>query len=67
MFIYFIIKSQHYKKQVDKHGLEYNLKIVDIHRARWEDGDWTDDSDQMVLIMQSILDKNGEVCCRCLG
>ena len=29
---------------------------------RWEEGDWTDDSDQMILILDSILAMNGEVC-----
>ena len=41
--------------------LEYDLKHHDGHRSRWEIGDWTDDSDQMILILQSLLDKNGEV------
>lgn len=27
----------------------------DIHRLNWQAGDWTDDTDQMVLIMQSLL------------
>ena len=33
-----------------------------MHRMRWEEGDWTDDSDQMILILDSILAMNGEVC-----
>lgn len=41
--------------------LEYEHKIDDGHRSRWKTGDWTDDSDQMILIMDSILDCNGEV------
>lgn len=32
---------------------------MDSHRARWIPGDYTDDSDQMLLILDSILDKNG--------
>ncbi|KAL3868580.1 hypothetical protein ACJMK2_041381 [Sinanodonta woodiana] len=41
--------------------LEYRDKIDDDHRKRWDNGDWTDDSDQMILIMQSLTDKNGDV------
>ncbi|XP_013416846.1 uncharacterized protein LOC106178270 [Lingula anatina] len=41
--------------------LEYNLKVPDMHRSRWEEGDWTDDSDQMILIMQSLIEHNGVV------
>ena len=33
-----------------------------MHRMRWEEGDWTADSDQMILILDSILAMNGEVC-----
>ena len=51
--------------------LEYETKNIanDMHRMRWEVGDWTDDSDQMILIMQSLLDNNGKVlyyCFHCL-
>ncbi|KAN0014601.1 hypothetical protein ACTFIU_000919 [Dictyostelium citrinum] len=33
--------------------------ITNKHNARWDKGDWTDDTDQMILIMQSFL-KNKE-------
>ncbi len=36
--------------------LEYSQKIGDMHRSRWKEGDWTDDSDQMILIMESLLE-----------
>eukprot|EP01114_Cavostelium_apophysatum_P002416 TRINITY_DN1215_c0_g1_i1.p1 TRINITY_DN1215_c0_g1~~TRINITY_DN1215_c0_g1_i1.p1 ORF type:complete len:539 (+),score=149.94 TRINITY_DN1215_c0_g1_i1:59-1618(+) len=32
-----------------------------FHNSRWDTGDWTDDTDQMILIMQTILEHNGEV------
>lgn len=44
-----------------KRGIEYKDKIADMHRARWRHGDWTDDSDQMILIMLSITENKGEV------
>ena len=35
--------------------------MLDIHRGRFKEGDWTDDTDQMILIMQSITDQEGKV------
>lgn len=45
----------------DKIGLEFNLKVPDMHRSRFKEGDWTDDTDQMILIMLSIIDEQGKV------
>ncbi len=33
----------------------YNQIIPDRHRARWKKGEWTDDTDQMLCILQSIV------------
>ncbi|XP_028414474.1 uncharacterized protein LOC114537610 [Dendronephthya gigantea] len=41
-------------------NLEYNMKSDDGHRIRWVQGDWTDDSDQMILILQTLLEGNGQ-------
>ncbi|VDI46414.1 Hypothetical predicted protein [Mytilus galloprovincialis] len=43
--------------------LEYKHKDLckDAHRLSWKEGDWTDDSDQMILIMRSLVDCNGKV------
>ncbi|CAD5116266.1 DgyrCDS5173 [Dimorphilus gyrociliatus] len=41
-----------------KEGLRYKHKIPDKHRRRWDEGDWTDDSDQMICIMQSLSQNN---------
>ena len=46
-----------------KPELEYELKCEDYHRSRWETGDWTDDSDQMILILLTLLDNHGQVRC----
>ncbi|KAG9296369.1 hypothetical protein G9A89_014961 [Geosiphon pyriformis] len=32
---------------------------LDSHRSRWETGDWTDDTDQQLLIIESLLTTNG--------
>ena len=37
------------------------MKENDMHRVRWTTGDWTDDSDQMILMMDSILANDGKV------
>lgn len=41
--------------------LSYSQKVPDMHRSRWQAGDWTDDSDQMILILQGILYNRGQV------
>lgn len=48
-------------KEKKKPQLEYDMKNHDFHRSRWETGDWTDDSDQMILILLSLLDNNGKM------
>jgi ADP-ribosylglycohydrolase len=35
----------------------YSQIVQDPHRRRWAIGDWTDDTDQMLCILDSILDK----------
>lgn len=42
-------------------NLEYTMKNRDMHRDRFETGDWTDDSDQMILILQSLIENNGKM------
>ncbi|CAG8579006.1 2067_t:CDS:2 [Funneliformis mosseae] len=32
---------------------------IDQHRGRWDDGDWTDDMDQQLLIIDSLTATNG--------
>ncbi|XP_078343352.1 ADP-ribosyl-[dinitrogen reductase] glycohydrolase-like [Oculina patagonica] len=49
------------KKEKKMPHLEYDMKYDDFHRSRWETGDWTDDSDQMILILQSLLENDGKM------
>lgn len=37
--------------------LSYSDIIRDRHRSRWKVGDWTDDTDQMICILDSILEQ----------
>ncbi|XP_077984457.1 ADP-ribosylarginine hydrolase Tri1-like [Glandiceps talaboti] len=58
-----------YKTQADwwfgkEKELNYQMKERlkdERHQSRWKTGDWTDDSDQMILILQSLLDNEGKV------
>lgn len=41
------------------HGLRsYEQIFRDGHRGRWATGDWTDDTDQMLCILDSLLERN---------
>jgi ADP-ribosylglycohydrolase len=52
------------KKEVDWYypkGLTHYEQIIeDSHRRRWKKGSWTDDTDQMTMILDSLLE-TGEV------
>jgi ADP-ribosylglycohydrolase len=37
----------------------YHQIIQDAHRSRWRQGDWTDDTDQFLCILDSILEQGG--------
>jgi ADP-ribosylglycohydrolase len=39
----------------------YEDIVQDLHRNRWKKGDWTDDTDQMLLILQMIIEHRGKV------
>ncbi|XP_011410575.2 PREDICTED: uncharacterized protein LOC105316948 [Amphimedon queenslandica] len=39
----------------------YKDIVPDFHRSRWDQGDWTDDTDQMLLILLSVVENNGIV------
>jgi ADP-ribosylglycohydrolase len=51
------------KEQVAKYyknkEFKYDNMVQDGHRSRWVTGDWTDDSDQMILILRDIIENNG--------
>ena len=49
------------EKDFESLKLEYDQKISDDHRDNWQTGDWTDDSDQMLLILRTFLRNDGQV------
>jgi len=55
----FLTKDQ-IKKKYPRGYHNYQHMIQDKHRKRWNPGDWTDDTDQMLAILDSILE-TGEV------
>lgn len=38
---------------------DYQDMLQDYHRRRWKPGEWTDDTDQMLCILDSLLEKRG--------
>ncbi|NER06422.1 MAG: ADP-ribosylglycohydrolase family protein [Okeania sp. SIO3C4] len=36
---------------------DYSQMVMDRHRSRWKPGEWTDDTDQMLCILKSIVEK----------
>lgn len=40
---------------------EYHQIIQDEHRARWNHGEWTDDTDMMMCILDALIDCKGNV------
>lgn len=52
---------QKYKEVHNKLEYVHKKMLPDVHRRKWNIGDWTDETDHMLLILQSILNKQGEV------
>lgn len=42
------------------HGLQHYSQILqDVHRKRWQIGDWTDDTDMMLCIAHAVIEDKG--------
>ncbi|KAK6175936.1 hypothetical protein SNE40_014310 [Patella caerulea] len=41
--------------------LVHKKMIDDSHRRKWELNDWTEESDHMILLLQSLVENNGEI------
>merc|ERR1719235_2979601 len=48
--------AQHYP---DSSQLSPATRVEDRHRSRWDLGDWTDDTDQLVLLLDAVVAGNG--------
>ena len=46
---------QHYKEVYERLEFVHKKVFPDAHRRRWKQADWTDETDQMILILQSII------------
>mmetsp|Transcript_83941 Transcript_83941/g.203586 ORF Transcript_83941/g.203586 Transcript_83941/m.203586 type:complete len:400 (+) Transcript_83941:201-1400(+) len=53
--------AMHYGTKVRDGTYEYADMRMDMHRHRWAKGDWTDDSDQMLLLLRSMVQHDGEI------
>jgi len=47
--------------------LEHGTFLRDRHRSRWDIGDYTDDTDQSILLMRNVVKHNGAVVARDFG
>ena len=46
---------QHYKEVYERLEFVHKKVFPDAHRRRWKQADWTDETDQMILVLQSII------------
>ncbi|XP_060594388.1 uncharacterized protein LOC132748769 [Ruditapes philippinarum] len=53
--------KKHYKEVYDRLEMVHKKCFPDAHRRKWQIGDWTDETDQMILILQSIIQKKSVV------
>ncbi|KAL3851757.1 hypothetical protein ACJMK2_015468 [Sinanodonta woodiana] len=53
--------KKHYKEVLSRLEFVHKKMFPDSHRRRWDQGDWTDETDQMILILQMLLKNKGMV------
>ena len=46
---------KHYREVYERLEFVHKKVFPDAHRRRWKQADWTDETDQMILILQSII------------
>ena len=55
----FMEKADAMRAYPDPTQLSPACRVEDKHRMRWAPGDWTDDTDQMVLLLDAVVAGNG--------
>lgn len=55
----FMTKQQAASTYPDRSALSPVVRCMDKHRSRWSQGDWTDDTDQCVLLLDAIVASKG--------
>ena len=55
----FMEKSEASRAYPDCTRLSPASRISDRHRKRWDQGDWTDDTDQMILLLDALIEGRG--------
>jgi ADP-ribosylglycohydrolase len=52
--------DEHYHRYLGTY-IPFEAFKQDMHRSRWQVGDWTDDTDQMILLMDGLFATNGSI------
>ena len=52
---------QHYREVYERLEFVHKKVFPDAHRRRWKQADWTDESDQLILILQSLIHNSAMV------
>jgi len=52
----FMTEEEVSKKYGKIENFEYSMIIQDYHRKTWKRGDWTDDTDQMLLVLDTLVE-----------
>lgn len=47
--------KKHYREVYERLEFVHKKVFPDAHRRRWKQADWTDESDQLILILQSLI------------
>eukprot|EP00404_Azadinium_spinosum_P029611 CAMPEP_0180558020 /NCGR_PEP_ID=MMETSP1037_2-20121125/1489_1 /TAXON_ID=632150 /ORGANISM="Azadinium spinosum, Strain 3D9" /LENGTH=616 /DNA_ID=CAMNT_0022574295 /DNA_START=20 /DNA_END=1866 /DNA_ORIENTATION=+ len=55
----FMKKEEAVANYKEPHFLSPGSRVQDKHRSRWAPGDWTDDTDQLVLLLDAIIAGGG--------
>ncbi|KAH3819253.1 uncharacterized protein LOC127832469 isoform X2 [Dreissena polymorpha] len=53
--------KKHYKEVMGKLELVHKKMLRDAHRQKWRECDWTDETDQLLLVLQSLIHCRSEV------
>eukprot|EP00931_Biecheleriopsis_adriatica_P079002 TRINITY_DN52419_c0_g1_i1.p1 TRINITY_DN52419_c0_g1~~TRINITY_DN52419_c0_g1_i1.p1 ORF type:complete len:709 (-),score=158.35 TRINITY_DN52419_c0_g1_i1:24-1847(-) len=55
----FMNKEEAAQAYPDRSKLSPASRVEDRHRSRWMQGDWTDDTDQLILLLDAVIEGNG--------
>lgn len=53
--------EKYYGEKIRNKTLTYSDIVQDYHRTAFKIGDWTDDTDQMILVTRELIEQKGEI------